>query len=168
MPSSDNRQNPRNASCQCGALRLLVRGDPDFVNICHCQFCQRRCGSAFSYNAYFVRQAVQISGNSFIFTRPGGEGRALQNHFCPTCGSTLFWYLDLRPNHIGVAVGAFNDRDFRRPLASLWEMSIYSWVTLPRRLQRHQFGLPAAAATKADSHHIGIDRPASKPRGSDS
>jgi hypothetical protein len=37
------------------------------------------------------------------------------NHFCPECGTTLFWRADLRPDHIGVAVGACNDPDFAPP-----------------------------------------------------
>src|SRR6516162_1425618 len=49
-------------------------------------------------------------------------------HFCPTCGTTVFWEADLRPDHIGVAVGAFHDADFPRPTLSVWEESKHGWV----------------------------------------
>ncbi|MFN3953321.1 MAG: GFA family protein [Pararhodobacter sp.] len=148
MSSHSKLRRSRTASCQCGTLSVRAVGEPDFVNICHCGFCQRRSGSAFSYNAYYPAHAIEARGPSLCYARDGAEQRKLRNHFCPDCGTTLFWCADLRPDHIGIAVGAFNDPDYSSPSASLWERSIYSWVGVPSSIQRFDQGLPSTLLIK--------------------
>jgi hypothetical protein len=63
-------------------------------------------------------------------------------HFCPTCGTTVFWEADLRPDHIGVAVGAFHDPNFPRPTASVWEESKHGWVAFTHDLAHFPTGRP--------------------------
>jgi hypothetical protein len=52
---------------------------------------------------------VRAEGASKVYTRDGQEGRKLRFHFCPECGTTVYWDLDLRPDHIVVAFGTFAD-----------------------------------------------------------
>jgi len=52
----------------------------------------------------------------------------LHFHFCGRCGSTVFWDLESRPNHIGVAVGAISDPGFQMPTRSVWEDTRHAWV----------------------------------------
>jgi hypothetical protein len=84
----------RTAHCACGALRIEVSADPDAVVACHWGECQRRTGSVFGVGAYFKMEHVRAKGPSKIYVRDGQEGRKLRMHFCPTCGTTVFW----RPN----------------------------------------------------------------------
>src|SRR5262245_53325695 len=95
----------RIASCQCRGFRVVVEAEADIVGICHCQICQRRTGVPLTCNAYFPKSKVRLEGEHRIYTRDCPEGRKLHNHFCPACGSTVGWTLDLRPNQFGVAVG---------------------------------------------------------------
>jgi hypothetical protein len=88
-------------------LRVIVDGEPDIVSICHCHFCQRRTGVALSCNAYFPKSNIRLEGEHKIYTREAAERRKMHTYFCPTCGSTVGWILDLRPNQFGVAVGCF-------------------------------------------------------------
>ena len=81
----------RTAHCSCGALRIEVSADPDAVVACHCGECQRRTGSVFGVGAYFKKEHVRAEGPSKIYVRDGQEGRKLRMHFCPTCGTTVFW-----------------------------------------------------------------------------
>jgi hypothetical protein len=99
----------RTAHCSCGALRVEVSGEPDAVVACHCGECQRRTGSVFGVGAYFKKEHVQTEGPYNTHVRDAPEGRKVRNHFCPTCGTTVFWEADLRPDNIGVAVGTFGD-----------------------------------------------------------
>src|SRR5262249_40351442 len=108
----------RIASCQCRGFCVVVEAQPDIVCICHCHICQRRTGVPLTCNAYFPRSKVRLEGEHRIYTRDCPEGRKLHNHFCPACGSTVGWTLDLRPNQFGVAVGCFDDRNFPPPVAS--------------------------------------------------
>jgi hypothetical protein len=118
------------AHCACGLLRVEVAGNPTFAGICHCEPCQRRTGSVFSVNAYYKRSDAKISGKETVFIREGQEGRKVQNRFCPTCGTTVYWEADFRPGDIGVAVGAFFDPAFPCPERSVYEESMHDWVSI--------------------------------------
>jgi hypothetical protein len=110
---TDSMTETRNAQCACGGVSVTTKGEPDLVVVCNCIQCQRRTGSPFGVGAYFKRETVQLRGITKTFERKvGGSERAVVNHFCPDCGSTVFWTLDLRPQHIGIAVGHFADPGF--------------------------------------------------------
>ena len=55
------------------------------------------------------------------------EGRTVTQHFCPTCGTVLYWLGDCRPGRIGVALGAFADPRFPAPVRSVYERSKHPW-----------------------------------------
>src|SRR3954463_8839234 len=113
----------RIASCQCRGFSVVFSCEPTFINLCHCQDCQRRSGVPLTCNAYFPKGDTALEGEYRIYSREALDGRRLHNHFCATCGSTVCWSLDLRPDHYGVAVGAFNDPSFPPPSASIRERS---------------------------------------------
>lgn len=127
----------RIARCACGDLQVVLTGEPDVVVACHCLECQRRTGSVFGVGAYFPLASVTSSGPYRTYSRPGASGHALHFHFCERCGSTVFWHLDIRPHHIGVAVGALGDPDFRWPVRSVWEETRHSWVEFACELSHH-------------------------------
>ena len=131
----------RTASCQCLGLRVIVDGEPDFVSICHCHICQRRTGVPLSCNAYFPKSNIRLEGEHKIYTREAAERRKMHTYFCPTCGSTVGWSLDLRPNQFGVAVGCFNDPNFPPPIQSIWEEDMCAfWAALPAEILRFPRG----------------------------
>ena len=133
----------RTAHCCCGALRVEVSADPDAVVACHCGECQRRTGSVFGVGAYFKKDHVLAEGPYETYVRDAPEGRKVRNHFCPACGTTVFWEADLRPDHVGVAVGAFGDSRFPRPARSVWEESKHEWVAFAHDLPHLPRGRPS-------------------------
>jgi hypothetical protein len=52
-------------------------------------------------------------------------------HFCPTCGSTVFWENSGFPGQVMVAIGNFADPRFPAPTIAVWEQSRHHWVSLP-------------------------------------
>jgi hypothetical protein len=48
------------ASCSCGRLTLVARGDPIRVSMCRCLACQRRTGSTCGAQARFSSGDVTI------------------------------------------------------------------------------------------------------------
>ena len=128
------------AQCGCGALRLEVDGAPEAVVACHCVDCQRRSGSPFGVAAYYPKDNVRITGESKQYTRTTAAGRLFHQHFCLTCGSTVYFWGPNKPDAIGVAVGAFADAGFPAPVRSVWEQSRHDWVALPDGLQRFPQG----------------------------
>jgi hypothetical protein len=100
--------------------------------MCHCLDCQRRTGSLFSIAAFFDRNAVNVvDGTSKTFTRNSITGKNVTFHFCPECGSSVFWEPERMPELIGVAVGAFGDPSFPQPEQSVFTSSKHTWLRLP-------------------------------------
>lgn len=136
---ADNGAQSREARCCCGGLRVIASGKPRIVIACHCLECQRRTGSVMGVGAYFRATQVRPSGASKVYVRNGQDGRKLHIHFCPECGSSVYWEQEILPGHIGVAVGAFSDPEFPAPVHSMWEQSRHPWLTFehaPARLSR--------------------------------
>jgi hypothetical protein len=133
----------RIAQCHCGALRAILTGEPDRVNVCHCQACQRRTGAVMHSGATCKKSQVRIEGPSHVYVREATQGRKVYFHFCPTCGSSVYWEFDLAPDHVGIAVGCFADPDFPPPNFSIFEESMAKWVALPMAAHvRYEQGKP--------------------------
>ena len=132
------------AQCGCGALRVEAEGAPEAVVACHCIDCQRRSGSPFGVGAYYLKSNVHIKGESRQYTRTTAAGRPFHQHFCPNCGSTVYFWGPNKPDAIGIAVGAFADSHFPAPVRSVWEQSRHDWVELPEGLQHFMRGRDSA------------------------
>ena len=104
----------RTASCSCGQLTISLAGDLAGVGVCHCLECQKRTGSVFGAQARFPAGAVTVEGLSTAFVRIGDEGGTARFHFCPDCGSTVFYRLDAIPGVVAVSVGSFANQVSRR------------------------------------------------------
>lgn len=132
------------ASCQCGTLTLVASEDPDLCIACNCNACQKRTGSAFATVAYIRKSAVTINGAHDRWARTADSGRDLESHFCPRCGTTLYWTLDFRPDHVGVLIGAF-DSPRPEPARVVWASQKQPWVQFPKDVECFAEGSPSAA-----------------------
>lgn len=121
----------RLAACSCGQLTAKVIGDPVRISVCHCLACQRRTGSVFGQQARFRREDVSISGVSTEYVRVGDEGSKVKFHFCPSCGSTVFYEPEGLEAFVAIPVGAFADPDFPPPRISVYESRKHAWVVPP-------------------------------------
>ena len=122
----------RTATCVCGELSVRVEGEPLRINICNCKDCQRRSGSAFQLGAFFNESQVEaIDGEPRLYSRSADSGRAVNLHFCPTCGVSVYFRAEARPGLIGVHAGCFADPDFPTPTHAVWTESKHDWVQLP-------------------------------------
>jgi hypothetical protein len=126
----------RRASCSCGQLAVVVRVDPVRISACHCLECQRRTGSVLGVQARFPRNETRIHGESSVFTRNADSGDDISFHFCPRCGSTVYYTLEKLPDTVGIPVGAFADPNFPEPKVSIYEASRHPWVELPIGAER--------------------------------
>jgi len=93
----------RRAACSCGQLHLTIEDEPSRISMCHCLECQRRTGAVISNQARFGREQVTFAGKSTAWMRTAESGNALTFHFCPTCGSTVYWESEGFPGYIAVA-----------------------------------------------------------------
>ncbi|MGA0539284.1 GFA family protein [Neotabrizicola sp. VNH66] len=115
------------AGCLCGAVRLVARGAPYRVGLCHCMDCRKHHGALFHGSAIFPAGAVTIDGTTGNF-----RGR----HFCPVCGSPVYGESG---DEVEVNLGALDAPDQFVPSYELWTVRRESW--LPEfPLMRHYTG----------------------------
>ena len=125
----------RRASCSCGQLRVVCDGEPIRISVCHCLACQQRTGSVFAAQARFLSEHVRIEGQSTVWGRTEDSGAKAIFHFCPTCGSTVYYEIDDMPGIVAVPVGAFADPGFPPPVFSVYEDRMHSWVKMPEHIE---------------------------------
>ena len=118
------------ASCRCGQLVAVATGEPVRVSVCHCLACKKRSGSAFAVQARFPADQVTITGESSDYVHIADSGNAASFHFCPTCGTTL-WYQS-RPiaDAIAIPLGNFDDPRAFTPHFSVWESRKLDWLEI--------------------------------------
>jgi hypothetical protein len=133
----------REATCHCGQLRLEVDGDPFVVSLCHCLACQRRTGSAFGMQAAFRPDQVTVTGRYSDYSRISDEAdrKAHVFHFCPECGSSVFYDEPAEEDLVVVSVGAFADPSFPPPTESGYESRRHPWVGLSDSIERQDPGV---------------------------
>jgi len=125
----------RTASCRCGQLRATVTGDPVRVSVCHCLNCKKRSGSAFAVQARWPSAQVKIDGVSKTFVKVADSGNRATFHFCPDCGSDVYYEIDGKFDDkfndlIAVPLGAFDDPFFLIPAFSVWENRKHDWIEI--------------------------------------
>jgi hypothetical protein len=118
----------RTGTCACGQLRVTCTGDPAKISLCHCLDCQKRTGSTYGIAAFFARNDVAADGTFRTYRRAADSGFAVKFHFCPDCGSTVFWEPERRPDTIAVAVGSFADPAFPAPSQSVYNERRHAWL----------------------------------------
>jgi tetratricopeptide (TPR) repeat protein len=86
--------------------------------------------------AAFSPDRVQVVGRYSDFARISDEEDQKEHvfHFCPECGSTVFYR---EPDVVVVMVGAFADPSFPPPVESGYDARRHHWLTLPDTVQRY-------------------------------
>jgi hypothetical protein len=129
----------REAACHCGQLHLTVEGEPFATSICHCLACQRRTGSAFGMQAAFRPAQVTVNGRFNDYSRISDESDRKEHvfHFCPECGSQVFYTEPDDRDLIVISTGAFADSSFPPPTESGYDWRRHPWVGLPDWVQSY-------------------------------
>lgn len=73
--------------CHCGEVSYAIAGEPIYHAMCHCTDCRRATGAPAVSWALFPQQAVTITGETKTYVS-SEKGR---RHFCPECGTSLFY-----------------------------------------------------------------------------
>ena len=101
--------------CLCGTVRYQTKGNPNYVGLCHCRYCQLRTGSALGISVYFDKDLMSITEGEVLLkahkfqTESGGD---FEIRFCSNCGTSLFWHLTARRGLVGVGGGTFDPPTF--------------------------------------------------------
>jgi tetratricopeptide (TPR) repeat protein len=89
--------------------------------------------------AGFKAEQVQVVGRFSDYTRISDEAdrKAHVFHFCPDCGSQVFYTEPTEPDLVVVSVGAFADPSFPPPTESGYDSRRHPWVGLPDSIQQY-------------------------------
>jgi hypothetical protein len=89
--------------------------------------------------AGFKAEQVEVSGRYGDYSRISDEADRKEHvfHFCPECGSQVFYTEPDEPDLVVVSVGAFADPSFPPPTESGYDSRRHSWVELPDSVRRN-------------------------------
>jgi hypothetical protein len=95
--------------CHCGAVRYQVEGDPIVHAICHCTDCRRSAGAPMVAWTMYPATAVKVTKGTPKFRESSEHGR---RHFCPDCGTGLFYFNDqILPGIVDVQSATYDNPD---------------------------------------------------------
>jgi hypothetical protein len=114
--SEESGMSETTGGCLCGAVRIVARGEPYRVGLCHCLDCRKHHGAIFYAAAIFPQDAVTITGE----TRHRGN-----RHFCPQCGGSVFARFD---DEVEVTLGSLDAPNRFTPTYECWTIRRESWL----------------------------------------
>ena len=96
---------------------------------------QEALGSAFAAQARWQEDAVRIEGKSKTFDKVADSGNRATFHFCPDCGSDVYYRIDGKfgdkfNDLVAIPLGAFDDPFFLEPAFSVWESRKHDWLEI--------------------------------------
>ncbi|KTE20091.1 aldehyde-activating protein [Sphingopyxis sp. H050] len=124
-------------SCACGAVRFEIAGDPLAVRQCWCRHCQKLAAGGPTHNAFFMADAISVTGTLASNAHAADSGNELTWYFCPSCGTQLFGSSSARPQMRAVRLGSLDPVHGLEPTAAIWVQEAPAWVTIDPALEQH-------------------------------
>ena len=95
--------------CHCGATRYETDGEPLHHALCHCTDCRRHSGAPMVGWTMYRRESVKVTKGAPKVYESSQHGR---RHFCPACGTGLFYTNDrMLPGIIDVQSATYDNPD---------------------------------------------------------
>jgi hypothetical protein len=111
--------------CQCGAIRYAAQGEPMYSALCHCADCRKSAGAPMVGWALFAESDVTIEGMSARYQSSANATR----HFCPTCGTGLFYTnAVIFPGSIDIQTATLDDQAALPPQAHIQMAEAAPWM----------------------------------------
>ena len=95
--------------CHCGAIRYQAEGEARTHALCHCTDCRRHAGAPMVGWTMYPQEAVKVTKGAPRIYVSSENGR---RHFCPDCGTGLF-YTNAKglPGIIDIQSATYDDPD---------------------------------------------------------
>ena len=118
----------REGGCLCGAVRYVLKAEPQVTAVCHCTHCQRQSGGVFSVNVVVPEAAYAQTGETKVFPDRGDSGKPVWRHFCPNCGSPILSTIELMPGVVMVKAGTLDDLAGIAPSLEVYTDHAADWM----------------------------------------
>ena len=121
--------------CFCGSIRYEITGDPVLQVLCFCKDCLKTAGTA-GYGGYMVSEGDfrVISGTPTLHKKISKEGRTVQRHFCPECGSNLFGVTEF--GLVSIAAGTLDNPELFQPTKTVFVADAPHWARVPEGIEQ--------------------------------
>lgn len=112
--------------CHCGAIRYRIAGEPKHVSVCHCSDCRRHAGAPMVSWAGYPAEGLTVERGEAKVYASSEHGR---RHFCPECGTGLFYYNEVAlPGIVDIQTGTFDDPDALAPALHVQVAERLAWL----------------------------------------
>jgi hypothetical protein len=111
--------------CHCGAVRYDMPAETHHRAICHCGDCRRHAGAPMVAWGLVDKDRLKIEGE----TREYASSDNGRRHFCPNCGTSLFYTNDaVFPGKVDVQTATLDDPDSLPPETQVQVAERIEWM----------------------------------------
>lgn len=111
--------------CHCGAVRYEMPAETIHRALCHCSDCRRHSGAPMVAWGLVPKDQLKVEGETKEYAS-SNDGR---RHFCPTCGTALFYTNDVMfPGQIDVQIATLDDPDAVQPDVQIQLAERIGWM----------------------------------------
>lgn len=112
--------------CHCGAIRYQVSGEALTHALCHCVDCRRCAGAPMVAWTMYASEAVKLAKGTPKTYHSSEHGR---RHFCPDCGTGLFYTNSVvLPGITDIQSATYDNPDAVPPRAHIQVAERISWM----------------------------------------
>lgn len=111
--------------CHCGAVRYEMPVETRHSAICHCSDCRRHAGAPMVAWGLVGKDQLKVEGE----TKEYASSENGRRHFCPHCGTSLFYTNEqIFPGLIDVQVATLDDPDEIAPNMQVQAAERVGWL----------------------------------------
>jgi len=126
--------------CHCGSIRYEVDLTEARHGLCHCTDCRRAVGAPAVAWAMITHSQIKITGQTSVYA----SSPDAQRHFCPQCGTSLFYVSEANlPGMIDVQSATLDDPEALPLQAQIQTAERLSWMAHLDRLPSFERFPPA-------------------------
>ena len=118
--------------CHCGAIRYQVHAEPKWSALCHCSDCRRHAGAPVVGWAAIPEDGLKVTKGQPKVYCSSEHGR---RHFCPDCGTGLFYFNAVHlPGIADVQLATLDDPDAIAPQIQVQTAERLAWMEAAQKL----------------------------------
>ena len=118
--------------CHCGAVKYAMSAETLHSALCHCSDCRRHSGAPVVGWGLVRNDQITIEGETRVYAS-SEHGR---RHFCPQCGTSLFYTNEtIFPAMTDVQIATLDDPDAIAPQAQIQVADRIGWMATADQLK---------------------------------
>jgi hypothetical protein len=114
-----------NGQCHCGAVRYEMPAETRHSAVCHCSDCRRHAGAPLVAWGLVAKDELKVEGE----TKAYASSEHARRHFCPECGTSLFYTNEqIFPGMVDVQTATLDDPDEIAPNMQVQAAERLGWM----------------------------------------